>query len=170
MAEDQDHPTYNRLLLDAARSDNVDQLKVVFAEPTKFDINFQDGVGNTALHYAASEGSLDVLVELLEYEGCDVDFINYLEGATPLHLAVKIESPELRALIVDSLIDAGADTRIKDKAGYLARDYVKEDDTETLNAFLRHQAQDNILGDDIASDYDEDEQEDEYEDSESDDE
>jgi ankyrin repeat protein len=58
----------------------------------------------------ASEGSLDVLNELLEHEDCDVDYIN-IEGATPLHLAVKIKEPELRALIVDSLLDAGADTR-----------------------------------------------------------
>ena len=62
--------------------------------------------------FRASEGSLDVLNELLEYDGCDVDYINNIEGATPLHLAVKIKEPELRALIVDSLLDAGADTRL----------------------------------------------------------
>lgn len=33
----------DRLLLDAARTDNVDQLFDVFEEPGKFDINFQDG-------------------------------------------------------------------------------------------------------------------------------
>jgi len=58
----------------------------------------------------ASKGSPHVLNELLEYDNCDVDPINRLEGATPLHLAVKIEEPELRAFIVDSLLDAGADT------------------------------------------------------------
>ena len=62
--------------------------------------------------FRASEGSLDVLNGLLEYEGCDVDFVNNIEGATPLHLAVKIKEPELRALIVDSLLDAGADTTL----------------------------------------------------------
>ena len=46
--------------------------------------------------------------ELLEHDGCDVDYTNHIEGATPLHLAVKIKEPELRALIVDSLLDAGA--------------------------------------------------------------
>jgi len=159
------------LLLDAARNDNVDQLLEVFDEPNKFDINFQDGIGNTALHYAASKGSLDVLNELLEYDDCDVDPINRLEGATPLHLAVKIEPPELRALIVDSLLDAGADTSIKDKAGCLARDYVKEGDTETLNAFLRNQVQSSISNHDVVHDYyDKDEQEGGSEDTESDDE
>jgi len=56
----------------------------------------------------ASHGSSEVLNELLEHEGCDVDFTNRLEGATPLHLAVKIEEPGLRAYIIDCLLDAGA--------------------------------------------------------------
>lgn len=57
------------------------------------------------------EGSPEVLEALLVYDGCDVDYVN-IEGATPLHLAVKIPHPPLRALIVDSLLDAGADTRL----------------------------------------------------------
>jgi uncharacterized protein len=57
-------------------------------------------------------GSLEALDKLLEYEGCDVDYINRLEGATPLHLAVKIKQPELRAFIADSLLDAGANPRL----------------------------------------------------------
>ena len=54
-----------------------------------------------------------MLNELLEFEpGCDVDPINIKEE-TPLHLAVQYEEPELRALLVDSLLDAGADTRLR---------------------------------------------------------
>ncbi|KAF8274303.1 ankyrin [Lactarius quietus] len=160
----------NKLLIDAARKDNVDQLLEVFGDGG-FDINYRDGIGNTALHYAASEGSLDVLNEILEYEGCDVDYTNYIEGATPLHLAVKIEEPELRALIVDSLLDAGADTRIKDKGGQLALNYVAENDTETLNAFRRYQVQKSISKNDVVPGDDDDDDDDVYEDfSESDDE
>lgn len=48
---------------------------------------------------------------MLIYDGCDVDYVN-IEGATPLHLAVKITHPPLRALIVDSLLDAGADKKL----------------------------------------------------------
>ncbi|KAH8992395.1 ankyrin repeat-containing domain protein [Lactarius akahatsu] len=159
MAEEDKTKTLNRLLIDSARTDNVDQLvKEVFSEVGKFDINYQDGIGNTALHYAAKEGSLDVLNELLEYYGCDVDYTNNIEGATPLHLAVKIEEPELRALIVDSLLDAGADPRIKDKEGHIAQDYVDENDKETLIAFRRHLAQESISKGDIAEDYDDDDE------------
>jgi len=153
--------TLNKLLIDAARTDNEAQLLKVFSDGGEFDINYRDGVGNTALHVAASEGSLDVLNELLEYDGCDVDFVNNIEGATPLHLAVKIKEPELRALIVDSLLDAGADTSIKDKEGQLARDYVAEDDTETLKAFQRYQFQESISNTDIV--YDDDDDDDEFE-------
>jgi hypothetical protein len=35
--------TLDKLLIDAARTDNVDQLSTVFDEPEKFDINYQDG-------------------------------------------------------------------------------------------------------------------------------
>lgn len=158
------------MLIDAARTDNIDQLdEEVFSKVKKdgkFDINYQDGIRNTALHYAASEGSLDVLEAILTYDGCDVDYVN-IEGATPLHLAVKIKEPELRALIVDSLLDAGADTRIKDKAGELAQDYVAKDDTETLNAFHRRELEDSLSKNDIASDDDDDD--DDFEDSGSDD-
>lgn len=60
------------------------------------------------LRTRASDGSSEVLNELLEHEGCDVDYTNRLEGATPLHLAVKIKERELRAYITDCLLDAGA--------------------------------------------------------------
>ena len=121
------------------------------------------------LRTRALRGSLDVLNELLEFEpGCDVDPTN-IQGETPLHLAVQYEEPELRALLVDSLLDAGADTRlrftitpspfisgshgffrIKDKTGRVALDYVHKDDAETQIAFRRHEAIRSISADDIA--------------------
>lgn len=50
-----------------------------------------------------------MLEHILSHEGCDVDPINRIERATPLHLAVVIEDPELREEIVESLLEAGAD-------------------------------------------------------------
>jgi len=168
MAEDRDKAAkieaHNRQLLEAARTDNVNLLSEVFAERGEYDINFQDGIGNTALHYAASQGSPEVLEELLEHEGCDVDYINRLEGATPLHLAVKIEEPELRAYITDCLLDAGANMSIKDKEGQVPLDYVPEDDEETQKAFRRRQVENSVSRNDIAYD-DEDDEEGEYSES-----
>lgn len=40
-----------------------------------------------------------------------MDPINRIEGATPLHLALKLSDPELREIVVESLLDAGANAR-----------------------------------------------------------
>jgi hypothetical protein len=52
---------------------------------------------------------LVVLEIILSHEYCDVDPINRLDKATPLHLAVATEDPEDRRTLVESLLDAGAD-------------------------------------------------------------
>lgn len=54
---------------------------------------------------------MDVLEHILSHEECDVDPINRIERATPLHLAVQLEDLETKKLVVSSLLDAGADTR-----------------------------------------------------------
>ncbi|KAI0273979.1 ankyrin [Russula aff. rugulosa BPL654] len=160
MAEDRDKAAISVRLLEAARTDDVGMLEEVL-DTEEYDINFQDGV---------SHGSLDVLDKLLGHEdGCDVDYTNRLEGATPLHLAVKIKEPELRAFITDCLLDAGADMSIKDKEGQVPLDYVPEEDTETRNAFRRYQVQSSTSKHDIAYD-DEDFEDEEGEYSESDEE
>ena len=53
--------------------------------------------------------SFDVLELILTHEECDVDPINKLDEATPLHLAVVTEDPEDRVRLVGSLLEAGAD-------------------------------------------------------------
>ncbi|KAK7063607.1 ankyrin [Favolaschia claudopus] len=141
----------NERLLAAARADNEEMLLEVF-EQGGFDINFQDGLGNTALHNAVSNGSTDVLEHILSHEDCDVDPINRIEKATPLHLAVQLEDPELRKYIVDSLLEAGADTRIKDKNGDIASDLLRDDDAEVRALFRKSQVQASVSKDDIASD------------------
>lgn len=61
--------------------------------------------------HSASLGNTDVLEHILSHDDCDVDPINRLERATPLHLAVKIDDTELRRQVVESLLDAGADLK-----------------------------------------------------------
>lgn len=62
----------------------------------------------------ASQGNLSVLEHILSHEDCDVDPINRLERATPLHLALQIDDAELRKMVVESLLEAGADTTYVD--------------------------------------------------------
>lgn len=100
-------------LLYAAKTDSSELLQSILTghPPEEFNINIQDGLGNTPLHYAVSTPSPTVLEELLDFEGTDVDLVNRLEGATPLHLAVKLSSEEARYGVVEMLLDAGADPR-----------------------------------------------------------
>ena len=51
-----------------------------------------------------------MLEHILSHDECDVDPINRLEKATPLHLALRIEDDETRKSVVESLLEAGADT------------------------------------------------------------
>ena len=54
--------------------------------------------------------STDVLEHILSHEDCDVDPVNRLDKATPLHIAVRIKDAEMRLYICESLLEAGADT------------------------------------------------------------
>ncbi|KAI9891365.1 MAG: hypothetical protein M1814_002878 [Vezdaea aestivalis] len=81
-----------------------------------------DGIGNHLLHLAATYGSYEVLDVLLDQEGLEVDPLDRLEKDTPLHKAVRyangltVESREAGSQIVELLIDAGSDPRIRNKA------------------------------------------------------
>ncbi|TCD62871.1 hypothetical protein EIP91_006277 [Steccherinum ochraceum] len=111
----------NELLLAAAKDDNKELMDEVL-EKGDFDVNSRDGVGNTALHLAAANGSTEVLEDILTCDDCDVDLINNLEKATPLHLALLKLDGETLEYVVYQLIESGADIKIKDKHGRTAVD------------------------------------------------
>ncbi|TFK21555.1 ankyrin [Coprinopsis marcescibilis] len=143
----------NERLLAAARSDNEELISTVF-EQGGFDINCQDGLGNTPLHNAVLHGSTDVLEHILSHEECDVDPVNRIDQATPLHLAVQIKDSDLRKHIVESLLDAGADTTLRDKNGFNVLDLISADQTDILNLIRKSRATNAVSRDDIASDDD----------------
>ncbi|KAI5477119.1 Ankyrin repeat protein [Pseudohyphozyma bogoriensis] len=97
----------------------------------------EDDMGMLALHYAASTPSPTALELLLEFDGTDVDLQNRLDGATPLHLAVKLEHEGARQGVVEMLLDAGADPRIKDKNNAVPAEYLNADSNDTDRAIQR---------------------------------
>ncbi|KAF8899366.1 ankyrin repeat-containing domain protein [Infundibulicybe gibba] len=141
----------NERLLAAARSDNEDLILDVLKKGG-YDINCQDGLGNTPLHNAVAHGSTDVLEHILSDDGCDVDPLNRIDKATPLHLAIALGHKELRKHIVSSLLDAGADTTIKDKNGETVLDIIPADDHELRQMIQKSRAQASVSVDDVASD------------------
>ncbi|GAA6050794.1 hypothetical protein JCM3770_001649 [Rhodotorula araucariae] len=156
--------TPNERIVFAAKQDAVDMLEEVINGTDEYDLNYQDGLGNTALHYAVSSPSPDALTLLLDLEPVDVDLQNRLDRATPLHLAVKLENEAARHGVVEMLLDAGADPNIKDRHGLKPADYLHPDRSETDKAIqqaIRVALADRILGGtknnaDLANDDDDD--------------
>ncbi|KAG8950481.1 hypothetical protein FRC04_007496 [Tulasnella sp. 424] len=153
MSEEKGASNNERLLL-AAQQDNVDLWEEILGDGDDFDINYADGLGNTALHYAAQRGSENVIEKILEQDGCDVDPVNRLDGATPLHMACQLEDEDTRTTIIWHLLEAGADMRIKDKHGSLAEDLLPGDDKDSRELFRKYQATNAIAAGDIAEDSD----------------
>ncbi|EFP74234.1 hypothetical protein PGT21_035315 [Puccinia graminis f. sp. tritici] len=122
----------NERLLFAAKQNSEDLFKEV-EENGGYDINYQDNLGNTALHYAVIRQSPHVMELILEHEGADVDLRNK-EGKTPLLCAVEIDHPVAMFEIMRSLLDAGADTRLRDKR-------TKESLTDKLRQRIRTRRQ-----------------------------
>ncbi|ODQ82755.1 hypothetical protein BABINDRAFT_159270 [Babjeviella inositovora NRRL Y-12698] len=130
-------------ILEAARRNNVElleELRASIQEPAAIAtlINeSRDIMGNTALHLAAHNGNFEVLDTILDQEGVEVDPVNNLDKETPLHLAVKysFEEPEHGTYIIETLIDAGADSRIKNNGGMQPIDLVRGDN-EALRDIL----------------------------------
>jgi len=143
----------NERLRYAARTDDEDMLLEIFNHPDSFDINAVDGLGNTVLHIAVANGSVNNLEHILSHDECDVDPQNRLGKQTPLHLAMALDNPGLRLHIVQSLLDAGANTRIKDKNGDTALDLAHPNE-ELKKAIRKAQAMASISRDDIADDDD----------------
>ncbi|KAK9329484.1 hypothetical protein V1520DRAFT_343216 [Lipomyces starkeyi] len=123
---DTDGAKPSELLIEASRRNNVDLLLEVLgisadgrARPGAAEIinTSFDSLGNSPLHVAAINGSDECLDILLDVEGVEVDPINRMEGNTPLHFAVMYaeEEPEHATAIVEMLIDAGSDPRIRNK-------------------------------------------------------
>lgn len=127
--------SYKEQVLEAARRNNTDLLGEIIKESgdqiTSIINDSRDALGNTPLHLAAKYGSYEVMDEILDCEGVEVDPTNTLDGDTPLHMAVRYSEsePEHGTFIAETLIEAGADARIKNNAGQKPIDLVHDNDS-----------------------------------------
>ncbi|TGZ79153.1 ankyrin [Ascodesmis nigricans] len=159
-AGDEDGASPRELLLEAARRDNTDLLNEVLE---KIQHNAEilnsaaDALGNTTLHVATQYGSYDVLDTLLDCSGLEVDPTNTLDRDTPLHKAVYLcrEDRNLGHAIVDLLLDAGADPRIRNRQKMRPIDVADQNDTELRN-MLRQAEYKVEMGDDVVQEDEQD--------------
>ncbi|MCJ1327161.1 hypothetical protein MMC10_003828 [Thelotrema lepadinum] len=150
------------LLLEACRRNNLDLLNEVLRSQsskdsiTKLLNDSRDGIGNYCLHVAASYGNYEVLDHLLDQEGLEVDPLDRMDGDTPLHKAVrfvnKLDKAEWPSgtTLVELLIDAGADPRIRNKGKLKAFDLVDPSNRD-LRTTLQKAEYAMALGDDVVN-------------------
>jgi ankyrin repeat protein len=109
-------------LLEAARRNNTDLLHELLSkyqetpqEAIELINTAKDSSGNGALHLAARYGNYEVMDQLLDIEGVDVNLKATMNGNTPLHYAssYSFEDPEYALFLVNELINCGADPSIK---------------------------------------------------------
>ncbi|KAK5122196.1 hypothetical protein LTR85_004106 [Meristemomyces frigidus] len=118
-------------LMEACRRNNTELLANLLSSKTlhndadaiaKFLNTTTDALGQSALHVAAQYGSYEALDMILDQEGVEIDGQERREGDTCLHKAVrycndlpKSEWEDGKA-VVEILVDAGCDPRIRNKA------------------------------------------------------
>lgn len=152
--------------MEACRRDNTTLLTEVLSHPTVSPDPSQllntarDGVGNYCLHLAASNGSYEVLDLLLDQEGLEVDPVDRMEGDTPLHKAVRYVNAldktewEAGAAVVELLLDAGADAKVRNKAKLKPVELVDPRNGD-LRSALSTAEYAQIVGDDVVNEEDE---------------
>ncbi|KAI8997677.1 ankyrin repeat-containing domain protein [Pilobolus umbonatus] len=114
MAEDQG-ASHNELMLALCRGDQEEELETLLEDGC--DVNFTDGAGNTAAHYAAKSGSIGCLELLVNEDDIDLDIKNRFQEDTPLHLAVQYanEDYEMSLAMVELLLAGGANPNIENR-------------------------------------------------------
>jgi uncharacterized protein len=100
-------------LLDAAREGDRETVRVLVKSGA--DVNAAQGDGMTALHWAATEGNVE-LAQLLLYAGANTQATTRLGGYTPLLLASKAGHVD----VIDALLAGGADPNAATTTGTTA--------------------------------------------------
>ena len=120
MADATDGATPRELLIEACRRNNTTLLTDLLSThkspstTAAFLNKTTDALGASALHIAAQYGSYEVLDQILDQEGVEIDGKEKREGDTCLHKAVRYcnESEwQQGKAVVEILVDAGCDPR-----------------------------------------------------------
>ncbi|KAF8940354.1 ankyrin repeat-containing domain protein [Dissophora ornata] len=136
-----DGASNNELLMAACKSDNLEMLEeVLSSESTTFDVNYADGLGNTALHNAAHNASTECLEILLYFDGIKVNVANRIEGDTPLHKAAAYNDPDVALGMVKLLVAQGASLNSLNKQKQKPVDIAPSDTHQGVKDYLERAA------------------------------
>jgi len=115
------------MLLEACKRGNLNFLNRIITENHgKVNLDVQDGLGNTALHYSAQGGHTDTLQKLLDHKA-NPNIRNQV-GDTALHKAVsKGDKNNIRLLC-----ENGADANVKNNKNLTPIHLCKAQDVRTM--------------------------------------
>ncbi|KAK3706103.1 hypothetical protein LTR37_012930 [Vermiconidia calcicola] len=165
---DETGATPRELLIEACRRNNTTLLSdLLKSKPlssnadsiAKFLNTTTDALGASALHIAGQYASYEVLDMILDQEGVEIDGKEKRDGDTCLHKAVRYcnDSGDLEGgkAVVDILVDAGCDPRIRNKAKLRPIDLVEPRNTELRNLLQKAEMAMTAGGDVVNEDEDE---------------
>ncbi|QPG96229.1 hypothetical protein C2857_003605 [Epichloe festucae Fl1] len=152
--EEHEGASPKELLIEACRRNNTDLLSETLAnkpdaEITRLLNDTTTIMGNHLYHEAASQGNY----LLLDQPSFECDPINRLEGDTPLHTAVRwlnAEPPAQRPFgtaLIEMMLEAGSNPRVKNKGGLTALQLVDPANTELRELIRQHEYANQNAGD-----------------------
>ena len=103
-------PPSTSLVADAAMRDDAQAVRSLLKQGE--DVNAAQGDGMTALHWAETNGDVNV-AQMLIYAGANLEAVTRVGDYTPLHLASKSGN----AAVVETLVKAGGDVGATTTAG-----------------------------------------------------
>ncbi|KAM7201894.1 hypothetical protein V8F20_004602 [Naviculisporaceae sp. PSN 640] len=162
-AEEHEGATIQERLIEACRRDNTSLLSELLSSVSPSSIpdllnNTTTVMGNHLYHEAASRGNYDVIDMLLDQDGFECDPINRLEGDTPLHSAIRwinSEPPAQREFgnaLVEMMLEAGSNPRVKNKGGLTALQLVDPRNTGLKEVIQKHEYASLNAGDFVEAD------------------
>ncbi|KAK3949923.1 hypothetical protein QBC32DRAFT_348023 [Pseudoneurospora amorphoporcata] len=131
--QDEEHEgaSVGEQLIEACRRNNTDLLSEILSSKSDEEISslLNDTttvMGNHLYHEAALRGNYEIIDMLLDQPGFECDPVNRIEGDTPLHSAIRWINSEPEAqrefgnALVDMMLEAGSNPRVKNKGGLTA--------------------------------------------------
>ncbi|CAK7241173.1 MAG: hypothetical protein STHCBS139747_002632 [Sporothrix thermara] len=148
--EEHDGATVQEQLIEACRRNNTELLTEILqcrseADAARLLNETVTVLGNHLYHEAASQGNYEIIDLLLDQPGFECDPISRRERDTPLHTVIRWSNSEPPAqqpfaqALVEMMLEAGSNPRIKNKAGLTATQLVDPRYPEMRQLIQKHE-------------------------------
>ncbi|KAK0632216.1 hypothetical protein B0T14DRAFT_532725 [Immersiella caudata] len=161
--EEHDGASTSEILIEACRRNNTDLLFSLLADKPDPEIaqllnTTTTVMGNHLYHEAALRGNYEVIDALLDQPGFECDPTNRIEGDTPLHSAIRwinsepAEQREFGNALVEMMLEAGSNPRVKNKGGLTALQLVDPRNKGLRELIQKHEYASLNAGDFVSAD------------------